>query len=246
VSDARILPLRADCEATRAALAALVFDVLPSDEASRIGAHLEACAACRADAARERDLASLVPLALDAPPPPPEVLARVLSRIHRGRRFAWPRRAWVARAAVVAVLVGFFALTRHAVTLEWSLDSPDVAVINLFAAIDSPISSRYEYAAEPVLRFDRSVGRLMVNTRTDEWRLVVHGLPRPPRGGHYVLTGTFGDKEVSLGRIERWEEGVATLSGQSDFDLLAMKRLSLELVTPQTRVRLLDAVDGAW
>lgn len=245
MSDPRVIPLRDACSAVRPLLAAHAFELLEPAEAARVRAHLAACAACRGDAAREREAAALVPLSLGASSAPPEALARVLTRVHAAKA-SRRRGRWVARAAAAALLVALVTAPQHAETLVWRLDSPDVAMINLFAAIDAPLSSRYEYAAEPVLRFDRSVGRLMVNTRTDEWRLVVHGLPRPPRGGHYVLTGSIDDREVALGRIERWEEGVATLSGHADFDLVSMRRLSLELVTSEARVRLLDAVDGAW
>jgi hypothetical protein len=91
------------------------------------------------------------------------------------------------------------------------------------------------------------VGRLWVNTQTGAWRLAVHGLPRPPRGAHYVLTASTRDGgDLALGRIERWEEGVALLAGRADFDLITLERLSLELVSPDQRVRLLEAANGAW
>jgi len=245
VSDAHVFPLRDGCGALRPLLAAHAFELLAPDDAARIGAHLARCAACRAEAAREREVATLLPLSLRTAAPPPAALARVLARVHAAKA-SRRRGRWLARAAAAALLLTLLTAPQHAETLVWRLDSPDVAVINLFAAIDAPLSSRYEYAAEPVLRFDRSIGRLMVNTRTDEWELVVHGLPRPPRGGHYVLTGSIHDHDLALGRIERWEEGVAMLSGRGDFDFVAMRRLSLELVTREERVRLLDSVDGAW
>ncbi len=52
--------------------------------------------------------------------------------------------------------------------------------------------------------------------------------------------------EHDLGTIERWEDGVATLKGRSEEDLTRMDRLSLELVSSRSRLRLLGAEPGFW
>ena len=135
----------------------------------------------------------------------------------------------------------------RAAPLARALESPDVAVINLFAAIDSPLASHYEYRTESRFKLDSGVGRILFNVTNGEWRLVVHGLPRPPRGARYVLSAQLDREEEELGTIERWEDGVAVLSGKSPLvDLTRTERLSVTLVSADSRLRLLDSVDGAW
>lgn len=242
-------PPSAACAWVRERLPELALEALPRREATRAAFHLARCAACRTEAARERDAAALLPQSLEPCEPPPEVLERLRARVRSGGRAPSRRRAvpWLAgvSAAVVAVAV-LLVSPRLAVPRGGALQSPDVAVINLFVALDSPLTSHYEFRTASDLRFDRSVGRILFNVATGDWRLVVHGLPRPPRGAHYVLAAQVGANEVPLGIVGRWEDGVATLQGHSRFDLTRTERLSVELVGQTTRVRLLEATDGAW
>ena len=114
------------------------------------------------------------------------------------------------------------------------------------AVLDSPLTSRYEYRGATDVRYDRSVGRVLFNVATGDWRLVVHGLPRPPFGARYALFAGVDEKELELGAIEPRFDGVANLSGTSTIDLTRAARLSLQLVSEGSRLHLLDAVDGAW
>jgi anti-sigma factor RsiW len=82
-------------------------------EAARVEAHLASCAACRAEAAADRDV-----LAAAALPPPTDaerravagVPARALAALHRSdrRRAGWKRLA-VAAAVAAALLAGVLA-----------------------------------------------------------------------------------------------------------------------------------------
>lgn len=233
----------AECARLREDLPLHGLDLLDLAEAERIERHLRRCPACRAEAARLRDLGALLPVALEPCEPPPEVLVTLLDRVRSTRR---PRGRIIAArwlAAVAASLVlALLAAPRSAIPLIWTYEqSPDVTVINLFAAIDSPLSARYEYRTAPPVRFDESVGRIYFNTTTGHWRLVVHGLPRPPRGSHYVLTTESEKGDEPLGVLERWDWGVAILEGDAAYDLTQTRRLSLELVSSTARVRLLEA-----
>jgi len=233
----------AECARLREDLPLHGLDVLEAAEAERVERHLRRCPACRAEAARLRDLGALLPVALEPCEPSPEVLIALLRRVRaagapRGRHAA---ARWIS-ALAAALLLALLAAPRSAIPLIWSYEeSPDITVINLFAAIDSPLSARYEYRTEPPMRLDRSVGRIYFNTRTGHWRLVVHGLPRPPRGSHYALTTESEHGTEPLGVLERWEWGVATLEGDAGFDLTQTERLSLELISSTARVRLLEA-----
>jgi hypothetical protein len=232
----------------RERLSALALEALPRAEAARASFHLARCPACRAEASRERDLVAFLPRALEPCEPPREVLERVLHRLRVSRRRNGSRRAalGVGTAAVTALVAVLLFAPKRAVPLEEALESPDVAVINLFAALDSPLTSHYEFRTESELRFDRSVGRILFNVSNGDWRLVVHGLPRPPRGTHYLLSAQLAGEEVPLGIVGRWEDGVATLAGSSALELTRTERLSVQLVGRSTRIRLLEATAGAW
>ena len=234
---------QAECARLREDLPLHGLDVLEGAEAERVQRHLRHCPACRAEAARLRDLGALLPVALEPCEPPPEVLGELLRRVRatrapRARKIA---ARWIG-AIAASLMLALLAAPRSAIPLIWTDEvSPDVAVINLFAAIDSPLSARYEYRTAPPVRFDESVGRIYFNTTTGHWRLVVHGLPRPPRGSHYALTTESERGTERLGVLERWEWGVATLEGDAAYDLTHTQRLSLELISPTAQVRLLEA-----
>ena len=238
-----MIPRTLSCAATRAVLEAWSLDELPRAEAARLERHVARCARCGAEAAAVREALAAIPRALDPREPPPEILVDLLARVRSVRRRPW----WIGLGAAAAA-VGAALLLRpgEATSLARALESPDVAVINLFAAIDSPITSVYEYRTESVVQFDRSIGRILYHVDDGDWRLVVHGLPRPPRGARYVLSGTVDGEELRFGTLERWEDGVAVLDGTTRVDLTRTERISLELVSPRSRMRLLDSVAGAW
>lgn len=236
----------ATCATTREQIEAYVLDDLLPRRAERIHRHLEHCSECRAIVRDRREFFALIPQSLDPINPPPEVLEGLLARVRKPDRRPWTLGAGMAVSAAAAALLVLVLQPLAASSFAQKLRSPDVAVINLFASLDAPISARYEYRTASHVQFDRSVGRILFNTRSGEWELVVHGLPRPPRGSRYVLSTWEGRDEHELGTIERWEDGVATLAGDSGRDLTQMDRLSLELVSATSRLRLLDAVPGAW
>jgi anti-sigma factor RsiW len=113
---------RAD-DHVRASLGAYVLGHLDHAQATAVRAHLDGCAACRAEAASLAPVAEMLPLADPArvgvpaePGPPPALLDEVLGRIERerdeGRRIR--RRsvgAWVAGVAAVLSLVVVVAVT---------------------------------------------------------------------------------------------------------------------------------------
>jgi hypothetical protein len=239
--------LRFDCAAVRSRLESWALDALAFPEAKRLERHLARCAACREEAAETRDVLSALPRALEPRVPPPEILLELLERVRSSRE---RRRLGSLGIGAVVVAACFTALLLlrplEAISLVRALESPDVAVINLFAAIDSPITAVYEYQTEARVEFDRSIGRILFNVATGEWKLVVHGLPRPPRGARYVLSGIVEGEQLTLGTIERWEDGVAVLAGTAEQDLTRTERISLELVSPRSRWRLLDSAHGAW
>ncbi|MEK6277247.1 MAG: zf-HC2 domain-containing protein [Actinomycetota bacterium] len=106
------------CREWRERLGGYVLDQLAAEERAATAAHLEGCAACRAEAGSLAPLAGLLakadPARLSAPPsPPPELagrIARVVSREGRRRRLGWrlalglPAAA-AAAAAIIAAIV---------------------------------------------------------------------------------------------------------------------------------------------
>jgi anti-sigma factor RsiW len=240
---------RNGCTAIRNLLDEFVLEEHSHREARRIERHLSRCASCRRAAREERDLFALVGQALEPQPPPPEVLLDVLRRVdgsERSRR-SWSMGIGMAASAAVAALTVLLIQPTGAAPLARALESPHVAVINLFAAVDSPLASHYEFRTESRFKLDSSVGRILYDLTDGEWHLVVHGLPRPPRGARYVLSVQVDREDRELGTIERWEDGVALLDGRSQsIDLTRTERLSVTLVSAASRLRLLESVAGAW
>lgn len=241
-----------DCAAVRSRVDAFILEDLPESESQRMEHHLRHCADCAKFIASEHEMLALIPRSLEPIEAPPDVLANLLERVRGGEGAERPmrrKRLGAGLLALAASVVLAFLVVRPMDATSWAeraLQSPDVAVINLFTSLDSPLNARYEYRTETQVRFDRSVGRLLFNVNSGDWQLVVHGLPRPPHGGRYVLVGLVDGRQLDLGTIERWEDGVATLSGQSEIDLTATERLSLELRDRGSQLRLMDAVAGAW
>ncbi len=235
------------CAWARARLDALALDTLAPGDRQRLERHLARCASCEARAREESELLALLPRALEPRPPRSEVLVRVLDRVRAGRHATrrWGVGVGIAAAASLLFLTTLLVRPLEASSLARALESPNVVVINLFVALDAPLSARYEYRTVSRMRFDDSVGRMLFDISSGQWRLVVHGLPRPPRGARYVLGGQLDGEGVDLGQIERWEDGVAVLDGRTDLDLTQLERISLQLVSPHSRLRLLDAIDGA-
>jgi hypothetical protein len=238
-----------DCAAVRDQLEAFVLEELAPGEARHIERHLTRCPSCRRAVIEKRNLFAVLAQALEPSQPSPEVLLDVLHRVEASEK---SRRSWtlglgMAVSATVAALAVLVIQPTLAAPLAQALESPDIAVINLFAAIDSPLTSQYEYRTESRFKLDSSVGRIYFNVANGQWRLLVHGLPRPPRGARYVLSAQLDRQEEQLGTIERWEDGVAVLTGRSPLvDLTRTDRLSVALVSRDSRLRLLDSVDGAW
>jgi hypothetical protein len=105
------------CREWRERLGAYVLGQLPDDEHAATAAHIEGCAACRAEAESLAPLAELLPKADPAqlgraPAPPAELGERIASRVARERRTRGRRRrtrltlgfATAAAAAAAAVL----------------------------------------------------------------------------------------------------------------------------------------------
>ena len=237
-----------DCAGLRGRAEALVLEHLTARERDACERHLSSCAACRQHVAAAHELFALLPLSLPAEGPPPDVLLRVLERVRapaRRRRVRGIAAAMTGSAAAAAFLMALIAPSGAAHFLEslGMLESPDIAVIDLFLTMDSPLTSHYEYQTESDIRYDRAVGRVFFNMADGDWRLLVHGLPRPPRHSRYVLSARVEGHEIDLGTIERWEDGVAVLQGRSDVDLLGTERLWIQLVSPHSRLPLLGDAD---
>jgi Putative zinc-finger len=110
------------CREWRHLLGAYALGDLAPAERAGLEAHLEACAACRTEAAALGDVAKLLPLAdpdrfgQPAPRPSPELAGRVAATIGGKRRAERRRRGWRfglalgGTAAAVAVALALFVL----------------------------------------------------------------------------------------------------------------------------------------
>jgi putative zinc finger protein len=107
------------CREWRHLLGAYALGDLALEERAGLEAHLEGCAACRAEAETLGDVARLLPLAdparfsQPAPQPPPELADRVAATIGGKRRLARRRRGWrigLAGGVATAAVAGLLAL----------------------------------------------------------------------------------------------------------------------------------------
>jgi hypothetical protein len=106
------------CRDWRESLGAYVLGHLPEDERAAVSAHIEGCAACRAEVESLEPLVALLPMAdpaqlATAPTPPAELGDRIAARVaresggrqrRRRRRWAFGLSAATATAAAAAVL----------------------------------------------------------------------------------------------------------------------------------------------
>ena len=97
--------------------AAYALDALDPEDAREYEAHLARCERCRDELASLSEAAGALAYATEAPPPPPELRARILQQARRERPNVVPLRPrWVvpvagaaAVAAVAAVVLGIWA-----------------------------------------------------------------------------------------------------------------------------------------
>jgi hypothetical protein len=112
-----------DCREWRHLLGAYALGGLSAEERARVEAHLEGCAACRAEADSLDSVARLLPLAdpdrfsRPAPLPSPDLGKEIAATIGRERRLVQQRRRWRfglavggAAAAVTAALLAIVVL----------------------------------------------------------------------------------------------------------------------------------------
>jgi hypothetical protein len=117
----------------------LVAQLAPAEEAALLE-HLDACAACRAEA---DSLLAVAAVSLGADPggepwrpavdepPPPDLADRIVAQVARERRVRWGRRAAVVLVGAAAVVVAVLALSPDAERLDgqpvvFALQAPGV------------------------------------------------------------------------------------------------------------------------
>jgi anti-sigma-K factor RskA len=111
--------------------AAYALDALEPEDAREYEVHLARCERCRAELASLSEAASALAYATEAPPPPPELRARILQQASRERSNVVPLRPrWtipVAAAAAVAACAAL-GLGIWAASLSSKLDRREAAL----------------------------------------------------------------------------------------------------------------------
>jgi anti-sigma factor RsiW len=191
--------------------AAYALDALDGDDARAYEAHLARCERCRAELASLAEASTALAYAGNAPPPPPELRARILQQARSERpnvvplrpRWALPAAAAIAAvAACAAVGLGLWAAS-----LSGRLDRRNEALAEkgrVAAIVADPAARRLEIPG--------GHGTLVV-TPAGEGALVLAGLRPAPAGRTYEAwvargqqpeaAGTFDGGNVVLARLER-------------------------------------------
>lgn len=170
------------CPSYRHELGAHVLGGLPAGEAHAVDAHLDDCAACRAERAELAGAVSLLGLAEDAPP---RVPARVRDRVVAGAAARRTRRRWAATlvaAATVAALAG--------TAVGWQL-APATQ-----EAITVPLAEVEASTASGWATFTRDDDAVIV-------QLEVEGLePLEEPGTYEAWLSTDDERVVSIGQFD--------------------------------------------
>lgn len=177
-----------DCTAFRHDLGAYVVDGLDAEEARVLAAHLEHCAACRAEHAELVSARSLLDLALEPPPRAPSRLrARVIAaatRRHTRRRWALATAAAVVAAALIGGGTGWYLAPSH---------PPRVAV---------PLEDVDPFEASGWVEFRPEADELSVH-------LDLEGLePVEEPGVYEAWLSTTDERVVSIGQLTDAEDTV--------------------------------------
>jgi anti-sigma-K factor RskA len=191
--------------------AAYALDALDPEDAREYETHLARCERCRDELASLSEAAGALAYATEAPPPPPELRARILQQARRERsnvvplrpRWVVPVAAAAAVAAVAAVVLGIWAAS-----LSSKLDGRTEALNDqqrITAVLSDPGSRRNAFAD------DR--GTLVVSPSGDAVLVMNRLAPARPgrtyeawiaRGGSPEPAGTFdGGGDVSVVLLAR-------------------------------------------
>ena len=163
--------------------AAYALDALDEREHEAFERHLAECEQCRNELASLSETATALAYAVDAPPPPTQLRARILAEAGAGRENVVPlrqRRPFQAVAAVAAVAAcAAIALGVWAATLQRSLDRERAA--------RSAQAQATTILADPAARRIPLAGLrgALVLDRGRNAALVVQDLPRAPGGRTY-------------------------------------------------------------
>jgi len=176
---------------------AYALDALDPEDARAYEAHLARCERCRDELAALTEAAGALALATEAPPPPPDLRARILQEAQRERPNVVPMRprrlvplaAAAAVAACVAVALGIWAGS-----LSSKLDRRDaeLAQQQRVAAILATPGAR-------TISFAR--GTLVV-AKNGEAALVVHNLEAAPHGKTYEAWISAGGTPKAAGTFD--------------------------------------------
>jgi anti-sigma-K factor RskA len=132
--------------------AAYALDALDPEDAREYEAHLARCERCRDELASLSEAAGALAYATEAPPPPPELRARILQQARRERPNVVPLRPrWVVPVAAAAAVaaVAAIALGIWAASLSSRLDSRTEALSaqqRITAVLGDPGSRRNAFA----------------------------------------------------------------------------------------------------
>jgi hypothetical protein len=176
--------------------AAYALDALDPAERRDYERHLPACERCRAELAELQEAAGALALAVDAPPPPPQLRERILESARGERANVVPLRRrrpfQVVSAAAGVAAAAALALGAWGVSADRALDEERATSARLAAVLADPEATVVPLADRATLVVDRS-GR---------GALFLRGLPEPPPGKRYMTWVIENGRPVAAGLVD--------------------------------------------
>jgi anti-sigma factor RsiW len=217
------------------ALAAYALGVLDADERAAVEAHLAGCASCRAELARQEEVAGLLGLAAEPVPPSRGLRDALLSEIREKPIQAAPRTLRPRIVFLAAAAIALVSIVVLAALLARTIDQRDDARLGeqeiaeyisnggtlsaLIPAPDAPADVRAGH------------GTLAVAPSQDQAMLVVHGLNPSVDGRGYMAWAERDGDRVRLGELKVDADGVGWLvltapEPMSAYDTVGITRFS--------------------
>ena len=159
------------CPESQELLALAALGVLQATESEQVEAHLEHCAACRAQGREFRSTVAMLPEALDLLEPPPSLRRKLLAEVYAGAPRRTRRAWWISLWQRVPASRPLTVMAAAAVAAA--------VVLGVWGATRTPTLSPHTFAVVGTTSEPNAQGTLTYYPQTTESVVTVTGLPQP-------------------------------------------------------------------